>query len=1272
MNGSDDQNATTTQARADIRALLADLPDKLHPRGKWFPGRGLSVLADLLIGKWYACDPARQQGNGTEWPPGDLSKMADDVDEALAFYAGDDSRYLDELTAANLFEQGDSRGLADIIDWLRELDLSTPAGRRLAADVFDEAMRFMVHRHGDTLGQFVTPAPVVDLMVALANPAPREKVYDPCFGFGGLLVEALRRTRGATDASSPGKEVGPAAIAGIESDWRAFPVGLCRLVLAGVDRPDLTCGDALDKPLPGDRDTRGYDCILAAPPWGDDEEEADRIEDRFLRHVMGHLRPGGRAVIAVPEHWLFRDEPTNLRKELLEEYRVDGVVSAPSGAFEPHTSIAMGVVVFRRAEPRDTVQVAVTTPAAWDAVTEVAVGADGQNESGLLPGRHFDAEALRVISDAIIRRGELPAGPQSPGVLVWAARRDAVAHRYYRHRQEHLTATLLDLSIAEIAEADPSLAIECLSAVADARNLENDWDEGEFLNPGDLVVHFDNPLEEPEIMVIGELTRIEETYDWEITGWRAASVRVRDRIKPEFLAAILGSPAYGQWLVWHAVDDDGEMSISALDALRIPAPPPVVQDAVLEELDGPGADALAVLHRLLAEVSGHPAALWLEKPLPARLVAGGVAISGARDGLRTLAEIGRGLGGVRQPADSTKGGQPLDAWLSSARRAAAALDGVDSIPPGSGSLAILEFALVRLHEALAALGDEEGHAIERLRSVTRVLVELAEHEVYTMQRSITLDIDVDEVEVVAGDVSEVVVRATNASAVPLRNVRLAARRPDGTTEERAADYVAERGTHDLPIEVRPTGEERSLQIAVEWQALRFDGTPVRGDGAVSLLVRENRAEYRTGVEAGDLGSSPYIVGSPVERREMFFGRTDVMERIKRQLGRSTHANVILLEGNRRTGKTSILRQIEKDDVVLRDWIPVDCSLQAASGDDTSDQRKAGIPTREFFRLIARKTGRQLFAAGIETWFPDLPDRDPKQPFNMAFRNALKQAFTSSEYSFETLEHYLEAAVKATRPRRILLMFDEFDALQEGIEVGVTSPLTPSNIRYLLQKNESGLSAIIAGSRRLKKLRENYWSALFGLGHPIGISKLPIDDAKLLVTKPVDGKLRYLPQACDRLVELCACHPFLVQSLCSRVFDRAVRGSGRTITRDIVEQAATDMVRDSEHLRTLWDYAGTERRRLMLAICDRLTGGADPVNLRLLEVMLHEKGVPIHRTQELSDDLEELLELELLDLGNSSRGVTYRLPVPLMAMWIRKNVDFDGLVIRARQEAEAKR
>ena len=88
------------------------------------------------------------------------------------------------------------------------------------------------------------------------------------------------------------------------------------------------------------------------------------------------------------------------------------------------------------------------------------------------------------------------------------------------------------------------------------------------------------------------------------------------------------------------------------------------------------------------------------------------------------------------------------------------------------------------------------------------------------------------------------------------------------------------------------------------------------------------------------------------------------------------------------------------------------------------------------------------------------------------------------------------------------MLDEFDKLQEGIDAGITSPQVPENIRHLLQ-HQPGVCAIITGSRRLKRLREEYWSALFGLGYRVGVSALSIDDARRLVTDPVEGRLAYL-------------------------------------------------------------------------------------------------------------------------------------------------------------------
>ena len=541
----------------------------------------------------------------------------------------------------------------------------------------------------------------------------------------------------------------------------------------------------------------------------------------------------------------------------------------------------------------------------------------------------------------------------------------------------------------------------------------------------------------------------------------------------------------------------------------------------------------------------------------------------------------------------------------------------------------------------------------RLWSLTQEMVEIANREVHEMQGCVAVDIGVDAPELIVGITDEVRLKVTNSSDVPLRSVAVTAR----STDEPAAapqvigiGYLPESETRHVPVRVRPRDLTQQLSLAVTWNARRLDGTPVNGAEEVPLLVSSRNGA----ADKGDLGGSPYIVGSPVDRDEMFFGRAGTMERIRRQLG-GDRANVILLEGNRRTGKTSILKRLAEVDIPPG-WIPVYCSFQAVDS----------VATADVFRTLARRTGETLADAGIETWLPDQPRPDSSQPFKIAFLKALSAFFAG--HPFETLEVYLAAAIEAAKPRRILLMIDEFDKLQEGIDGGITSPQVPENIRHLLQ-HQPGLGAIITGSRRLKRLREEYWSALFGFGYRIGVSALPKEDAGRLVTEPVAGRIRYLPQARDRLVELCACHPFLIQSICNRVFEQAATGGAHTITVDIVEQAAEEMVRDNEHFQTLWGYAGSERRRLVLMLCDRLAAGADAVNVHLLRMKFLEHGVRIRHDTDLADDVAELRELEFVDFDESYRNGTYRLSTPLMAIWLRKNVDFDDLVLRAKQEAE---
>ena len=764
---------------------------------------------------------------------------------------------------------------------------------------------------------------------------------------------------------------------------------------------------------------------------------------------------------------------------------------------------------------------------------------------------------------------------------------------------------------------------------------------------GSGIDHSSSDVNEPSVPLVASST--------------VAVLRARQAVTALFLAAVLNSPAYKGWLSGHARGTTIQrLTLGVLRRLRVPVPPLPMQAAVLKKMAESRGDAMSALGRLISGTASGPVAAWLDTPLVAKIASGNAGGAGSEPFVALVGAAGALQSLVVEAAEqahrewSELVDRRITAWLRVADQIATALDDVASIPRGAGRLAVLEVALSRLHEGMRILDGVDAPTAERLRSFTQTMVALAEGEVGIMQQSITLEVGLEPAEVVVGAVSEVQLRLTNASPVPLRSLHVSTRPPAGAGQ---LPYLAEGETHRVPLTVHPHDATQPLPIVVSWYARRLDGTAVDGETEVALRVLSTREVVRS----GDLGASPYIVGNPVDRHEMFFGRTDIMDRIRRQLGADTHANVILLEGNRRTGKTSILSQLAKSDV-LPGWIPVYCSLQEAEGDDS----RGGITTRNVFKLLARRTGWALSDAGVETWFPGLPRRDPGRPHKLAFLSALNQAF-AGEHAFETFELYLSAAVDAASPRRVLLMLDEFDKLQEGIDAGITSPQVPENIRHLLQ-HQSGVSAIITGSRRLKRLREEYWSALFGLGYRIGISALSRDDARRLVTEPVEGRLAYLPQARDRLVDLCACHPFLVQSLCSRVFGQAAASGASTVTDDAVQQAATEMVRDNEHFRTLWDYTGSARRGLLLALCDRLQDEPDAVNLDLFVVELRKRGVPLRRVRALADDVQELRELELLDFDESYRKGTYRLAVPLMARWLQMNVDFDDLVVRAREEA----
>lgn len=116
-----------------------------------------------------------------------------------------------------------------ILAWLRRIDLSSCNGRQVAADAFDAAIRFVVQRNGRRAGEFITPSRVADLMIELVRPRCGQTVYDPCFGFGDLLVSAARQL--GTEPSGSTSSLTPQSVSvfGVEIGPAQYAIGLCRL-----------------------------------------------------------------------------------------------------------------------------------------------------------------------------------------------------------------------------------------------------------------------------------------------------------------------------------------------------------------------------------------------------------------------------------------------------------------------------------------------------------------------------------------------------------------------------------------------------------------------------------------------------------------------------------------------------------------------------------------------------------------------------------------------------------------------------------------------------------------------------------------------------------------------------------------------------------------------------------------------------------------------------------------------------------------------------------
>ncbi len=232
-------------------------------------------------------------------------------------------------------------------------------------------------------GQFRTPRHIIQLMVRMLDPKPDEKICDPACGTAGFLTEVMNYllekfssdegkfediegTHYTGDLLEPYRgHIQKDLITGFDFDSTMLRISSMNLMVHGIENPNVHHQDALGNSFIENRPNQAknsFDVILANPPFKGvidtsavDPTLTGRVKTKktellFPVLMLRMLKTGGRCAVIVPDGVLFGSSKAHLalRKMLIEENQLEGVVSLPSGVFKPYAGVSTAILIFTK------------------------------------------------------------------------------------------------------------------------------------------------------------------------------------------------------------------------------------------------------------------------------------------------------------------------------------------------------------------------------------------------------------------------------------------------------------------------------------------------------------------------------------------------------------------------------------------------------------------------------------------------------------------------------------------------------------------------------------------------------------------------------------------------------------------------------------------------------------------------------------------------------------------------------------------------------------
>ncbi|MCI8617423.1 MAG: SAM-dependent DNA methyltransferase [Clostridia bacterium] len=249
--------------------------------------------------------------------------------------------------------------LQKVVTSIDKIDMS---GRDTKGDLYEYLLSKL--STAGTNGQFRTPRHIIKMMVELMKPNSKDVIVDPACGSAGFLVEAGEYLRNNEENLFNHEEslqhFNNTMFYGFDMDRTMLRISAMNLIQHGIENPNIEYKDSLSE---DNSDESKYTLILANPPFKgsinsditskkllDMTNKTKKTELLFLALFLKILKIGGRCASIVPDGVLFGSSNAHkaIRKELIENHKLEAVISMPSGVFKPYAGVSTAILIFTK------------------------------------------------------------------------------------------------------------------------------------------------------------------------------------------------------------------------------------------------------------------------------------------------------------------------------------------------------------------------------------------------------------------------------------------------------------------------------------------------------------------------------------------------------------------------------------------------------------------------------------------------------------------------------------------------------------------------------------------------------------------------------------------------------------------------------------------------------------------------------------------------------------------------------------------------------------